>query len=143
MGYEQDGLNLAKALGEIKYSPLITNHFDSLRIDKHLENYQDLLDKMITFGFTPISTDFKQKITSLEPGKPEVATEPAAEAYIVVRQLCAAISQCPKDDINCQVQKMSESRPTDLLGFKGYKNRIADFEYQYISWKGGHPQVIK
>ena len=151
MGYEQDGLNLAKALTEIKYSPLITNHFDSLRIDRHLENYRGLLDKITTFGFADISSEFKQKIIALDSSKPEFATQPAAEAYLVVMQLYAAISQCPEGDINCQVQQMSESKPSELLGFKGYKNRIADFEYQYTSWKGGRatnlssgePNIIK
>ena len=34
-----------------------------------------------------MSNEFKQRITNLDPRKADVATQPAAEAYLVVKQL--------------------------------------------------------
>lgn len=143
VGYEADSLNLAKALSEIKYAPYITSASDNFNVGSHLNKYKDVIEGMMTFGYTPLSNDFTQKILAFDPNNPVDFRNGIAIAYLAVTQLYEALSQCPKNDINCQVQKMSESKSSELLSFRGFKGRSADYDYQYVSWAGGSAQVIK
>lgn len=143
VGGEQDSINLSKALKAIRYFPAITTQYDDIAALLKQKDSNKLESEILTFGFTPISKNFIDKILEIDPNNQPMARSSVAIAYLAVLHLYETISQCPKDDINCQVQKMAESEPNELLSFKGYKNRIADFTYQYVSWKGGKPTVIK
>lgn len=143
VGVEADSLNLAKALSELKYTPYVVVQADDINVAKNLEKYASILDGIITYGFVDPAEDFVQKLRATDSNFSPVGQTAAALSYLAIMQLYEAIASCPKGDLNCQMQKVSESKPWEFLGFQGYKNRVADFTYQYVSWKGAHPEVIK
>jgi len=136
-GYEGDYINRLRAEGDIGKS-LPTGMPEPLLTATVIKSVNEsALSKSITFGFTELSPDFIDRLKQANLYRSPVAIESAAIAYLHVRQLVSAIRTCRKGNIECQVSQMASSPRSDLLGFKGWDSRIAQYDYQLKQWDKG------
>ncbi len=134
--YEIDMLHRLRSMSELGYAvpvggpePLVTE----LVVREQASN----LNNSTVFGYPPVSDAFLTKVKTKDPERTMTGIEAAALAYTHVRQIVAAISACPAEDIDCQVQEM-EAQPEDsVIGFKGWKLRSANFDFTLRVWKDG------
>lgn len=53
-----------------------------------------------------------------------------------VKQLASAIGACAKRDIECEAAHVASSAADSILGFKGWKDRTASYDYVLRKWNG-------
>jgi len=130
VGYEADGINLAKTLRTLHYSPSIGAAEQDIAVEANIEKYRDLLGYITVFGLVHLPLEFEQRIRREDPAAAPAGYTEAAEAYIAIKQLAAAINGCAHRDVECQIRKLEASPPDRLMSFEGYKNRVADYRLE-------------
>jgi hypothetical protein len=88
-----------------------------------LSAYTSQLQGAWTFGFNTPSVDFQSKLKDYNVATPYAA----ALAYTHLKQLVNSIEACGSNN-DCIVKTMNESPTDPTIGFRGYKNQIADLE---------------
>jgi ABC-type branched-subunit amino acid transport system substrate-binding protein len=136
MGYEADFINRAKAASELKFK--IPIGIPSFWMTEKVK--AEMIGSGIVcygVGFTPVDKDFAKQLKSKKYYAGEINIEIAAMSYQNVMHLYSAISSCPKDDVLCQSNKLSEQRAVGVIGFEGWKDRLARYALRYQRWEKG------
>lgn len=142
-GYEGDALNAFKELARMQWRVPIAGCAPDLFTGKTLQQFPQESEGGIGFGYRPVDSDFIKKVQEEEPNVDLYEIEGAANAYLMVKELARAIAACKKGDLNCQVQALSAAKGSSLLGFNGFRNRIADFDFALYAVKNGKLEAIK
>jgi len=100
------------------------------------DEYSNLLEGSVMFGLPAVSKEFKAKIEKEFPGKTISNYQAVALAYIHSKQIANALSHCNKD-LACVRKEMDNSKAESIVGFTGFKNRIAGFDVLIQEWKNG------
>ncbi|MCI5065499.1 ABC transporter substrate-binding protein [bacterium] len=134
--YEVDMLHRLKVMEELNYKtpvggpePLLTD----LVIQSHKRNLEDVT----VFGFPAISPDFLEKVAKRDPNRTHTGIEAAALAYTHVHQIGRVLAACEKGDADCHVARMKRESSDSSIGFGGWKDRIAVFDYSLKIWRNG------
>jgi branched-chain amino acid transport system substrate-binding protein len=114
---------------------------DALPVNFVNEN-PSLMENVITFGFPDVSNEFIDRLNR-EFDNPDIAApEAAAVTYIHLKQIANSLNKCGKDII-CIRNEMDNAPPAKEIGFKGFKNRIAQFDSPIKQWNGEEFVKIK
>jgi len=70
------------------------------------------------------------------------AYEPVAIGYLHTMQMGKALNEC-KLDIACAREKVGNSEPSNIIGFKGFTDRVAQFDIQIQEWQDGEFVRVK
>ncbi len=140
---EADMLNTLKALRELNYHvPVGVTEPEGLT-DQVRAQYADMLQGVTSFGFPPVSDEFKEKFRVAYPDAPSTALEGAAMAYTHARQVFAAFQNCPGRKIECIAERMGSSPPDDTLQFLRWEDRIAVYDFTLKEWRNGSLVTLK
>ncbi len=142
-GYEVDALNIFKNLKILSLDITVGGPDSDTLTTKVINTYPTEIEHTITFGYPKFDTQFKEKILKADPKNDLTSSEAIANAYLFLKQLVKVISECPKDEIDCQTQLLSSQGPDPLLDFKGWKDRVADHGFVINKWKGGKKEVLQ
>lgn len=96
------------------------------------EDLSQISEKVITFGFPEVDSEF---LSRLDKGVP--APEASAVAYTHLTQLAKALDSCDNKDMVCIKSKLDNAIPTKEIGFKGFKDRSAVFDFNLKQWDDG------
>jgi ABC-type branched-subunit amino acid transport system substrate-binding protein len=131
--YEADFLNMLKNISDFRYKVQIGGYVDALT-EKVKRSYSDLLQRVNTFGLPPVSASFIEKIKTRYPQTDFEVWEGTALCYTHIMQLGRVLNRCKKGNLDCQIKILSNSPPDNIIGFKGWKNRVADFDLVVKDW---------
>jgi len=134
--YEPDLLNTLKAVKTIGYEVLIGTNENAITSNV-TQGYPELLERLFVLGFGAVSPEFLARLKEKDPKSTGANIEAAALAYTHLRQISAALSACAGRELECQMNRMAESPPDDTIGFRGWKNRAAQFGMMIRGWKDG------
>lgn len=95
------------------------------------------LQGLVTFGFPKISDEFVNRLKSAALYESPKSIESAAIAYLHVKQVITSILECPDRNISCELFKVIAAPPDSILGFKGWKNREASYDFKLRRWQDG------
>jgi branched-chain amino acid transport system substrate-binding protein len=101
-----------------------------------IEEYKWLIEGDVFFGLPSVSEDLKSKIDETNGGKAVADYNAAGLAYTHIIQLGKALNEC-KNDNDCVANYLSNTEPVESIGFKGFNNRIAEFENRIVRFEGG------
>ena len=107
-----------------------------------VEDYKSQMKNKIIFGLPPVSKEFIAKVTNAYPDKDIFAYEPVAIGYLHTMQMGKALNEC-KLDIVCAREEVGNSEPSDIIGFKGFTDRVAQFDIQIQEWQDGEFVRVK
>lgn len=103
-----------------------------------LREFPQELEGAITYGMPRPSEDFLKRLSEKSPGISMNAIEFAGLAYLHVKQIGNAFSECPASDLNCVEQKLKASPADNRFGFLGWKSdRTARFRWVLRRNDGG------
>lgn len=125
--FEEDAIRMFKSIKSLQYDVYIGGNVDSYT-KKVTSSYPDLAKKTYTFGFSNINQDFKNKVIKFDPDNNLVTLEATALAYIHLKQIYSSFKVCGKEDVDCQIKEMSKFKSDNIIGFKSWQNRIAQFD---------------
>ncbi|MFA5023184.1 MAG: ABC transporter substrate-binding protein [Candidatus Paceibacterota bacterium] len=127
VGFEGDTLNTFKALKDLKYSAKLGTVDDTIT-DQVKAKYANELKGAWSFGFGTVDSSFEAKLkaTALKPLSTEYG---AAIAYTHLKQIVKAFAKCQKD-LACVDREIANSPADRTIGFRGFKNQIADIQLQ-------------
>lgn len=140
---EADMLNTLKALRELNYRVRIGVSEPEGLTDQVRSHYGDRLQGVTSFGFPPISEEFKTKFKASYPDAPSTALEGAAMAYTHSRQIFAAFKMCPTRGIECVAERMASSPPDPTLQFLRWEKRIAVYDFTLKEWQNGNLVTLR
>jgi len=136
-GYEADYINRLRASADIGLSAS-TGMPETLLTDSVIQAVsRAAIEGTVTFGFPHISPEFIGKLKAAGLYRSAISIESAAIAYLHVQQLVASINACPARDIDCQVARIAASPADQVLGFKGWKDRAASYDFKLRRWQNG------
>jgi ABC-type branched-subunit amino acid transport system substrate-binding protein len=135
VGFEGDTYNTLKNMREIGLNVPFGTVSDTMS-EKVLNDFKLNLKGSLAFGFDEISEEFKKKVrdfssdTDLVVG-PEFL--PTALAYMHLTQSVKSLLECKGDKI-CFADEMNSTTEPDLVGFTGFKNRIANYDLKIFEY---------
>lgn len=121
VAFEGETLNALKVLKEQNIAMRYGTVDDSIT-SRVLDLYSLELQGSYSFGFSNISNDFLNKISSEQL----TTNYGAALAYIHIFQMGKALAKCDKD-MTCVRREMDNSIENPLIGFEGFKDHVAVF----------------
>ena len=127
VGFEGDTLGTLKAMKELNYSAKYGTVDDTIT-DQVKAKYAKELKGAWSFGFGQIDPSFETKLKVATP-KPLSSEYGAALAYTHLKQMVKALDKCPKD-LTCVNREIAISPADGVIGFRGFKDRIADIQLQ-------------
>lgn len=141
VGFEGDFITANKIIDSINYKVAL----GGADLDFMPENNPPAnnLTELVMYGFAKIGDEFSKKLTAFNPNHSEIAREGARLVYTHVKQLAIAIESCEKDDVLCQSSVMEKSAPMPELAFKGFKNRVAQYDMPLFIWKDAKRVLIQ
>ncbi len=101
-----------------------------------VKNDPSLLQHVVVFGLPVASGSFVEKFNKELPGVTVPDTRMAAVAYIHLTQMARALHACGTN-MECVRTQMDKSAAAPEIGFRGFKNHIADFEVFIEEFKDG------
>lgn len=129
MGYQGDIRENIRAMNTIKYRIPLAVPDDSTTLSLKQE-MKDSFIPLITFGIQTqaVINDLLGRVQKKEPTISTEATMHGSLAYLHLMQLGLALRKCGKDAIECQVSEVSAAAPDPRFGFRGWRDRIAQFD---------------
>ena len=106
-----------------------------------IKTHKDQMENVIIFGLPAVSDEFISKIKTKYPERDFQTYESIALSYLHIKQMAKALSAC-NINMSCATEKMAESVPDEIIGFKGFENRIAKIMVQVSGWNGESFQPI-
>ncbi len=135
-GYEADYVNRFRLAAEAQVI-LPAGMPESLLTEMVRETAGNVaLEQTVTFGFPPIRDEFIKRLNDAQLYRGSVSIESAAIAYLHVLLTREAILSCGRHNAECQTRHLSAAKPDETIGFHGWKNRIAQYDYQLKVWQG-------
>ncbi len=125
-----------KQIKELGINAKFITNYDALQGGFTNEN-PELMEEVYTFGFPDVSEQFSSRINSNI-----AAPEAAAAAYVHLKQMTNAINDC-NGNSDCVQQSMDNAKPSNILGFKGFKDNIAIFEMPIKKWSQNRFVLVK
>ncbi len=136
-----DQLTALKNLSDLKMNIWFVGTTDLLT-PSIVEQNSSLFSKTIIFGLPFVSRDFLTGLQTALPDKKITNEEAAALAYIHLKQITKSLSICKKE-IECAKKEMDASEAESIIGFRGFKNHIADFDVLISEFKDGKFVEVK
>ncbi|OIO25833.1 hypothetical protein AUJ14_03345 [Candidatus Micrarchaeota archaeon CG1_02_55_22] len=133
VGFESDALNSLRVIRE-KNLALRYGSSDDVVTQRVREEYASELKGGWLFGFASVSPEFKQEIWA-KYGREPFNYYGAALAYTHVKQIARALYACGRE-VECAVEKLSESPADATIGFKRFEGRAAVFDIGITSGLG-------
>ena len=133
--FEPDLLNLLRPLRNINYKVKIAVQQNAAG-DRVKESYSGILDQHDFFGMPQVDPRFSEKFKAAFPAAPETSIEAAALAYLHITQIASAFAACPGKEIACAASGFAASPQDNIIGFLGWKDRIAQFHPVFWKWTG-------
>lgn len=127
VGFEGDTLGTLKSIKELNYAVKYGTVDDTIT-DQVKAKYSKELKSSWSFGFGQIDPSFDSKLES-SSSKVLSTKYGAAIAYTHIKQMVKALSKCQKDLV-CVSREIANSPADATIGFKGFKDRIADIQLQ-------------
>lgn len=121
---EADTLTVFKAMSDLNYTVPYGTVIDGVA-DAATKAYPDIVKRTTVFGFDDVSPAFSEKIKNSTTEKIQLE-QGTALAYIHITQMVKAIDKC-KTDMSCVTKQMDSAKASDIVGFKGFVNRVANF----------------
>lgn len=136
LSYEAGLLNLLKAVSLLHYDGLVgtlsTNVSDRVPLQ-----YPKLMLNLVIVGMRPVGEEFRSRWKARASSSSDSYIQFAALAELHATQILGAIRACGKTDMSCQVGRVNSSPPDSALGFRGFHDRVAQFELSMFGWKDG------
>lgn len=137
---EADTLNIFREMKRVDlHVPLGLVEADSCT-EKVLSEYSDLLVDAVTFGLPEVNPDFVKRFHERYPSI-AYRLEPSALAYLHVMLIARVLERCK--DIECQISKMSSVSADEITGFRGWKDRVAVFDFTLKEWNGMESKELR
>jgi len=124
-GLEPDTLTTLKAIQDLGFDVPYGTVSDSATTTVQ-NKYPEQFKKTTIFGFGDIDSTFLSRVKANNSNL--TSYYGAALAYTHIRQLVKSITGCGAGEINCIKTKLDKSPSDKTIGFKGFVNRIANFE---------------
>lgn len=134
--FEPDLLNLLRAVKNLNYSGKIAVQLNAAGAQVQ-QLYSDILPRYEFFGLPPVHPEFLKRLRAEFPDIPETSIEAAAVTFLHIRQMARAVAACDISNSRCIAEKLSLSPPDDVIGFMGWKNRVAQFKPVFWKWRDG------
>jgi ABC-type branched-subunit amino acid transport system substrate-binding protein len=136
-GFEDDFIGRFHAMSDLAFEaksgmpqPLLTDNVAA-------KVSPSALNQITTFGFPAIAETFVQRLKQAKLFQSPVSIESAAIAYMHVVQAVNAIRSCQPNDVVCQAASVEAEPAETNLSFKGWKDRIAQYDYKLRKWQNG------
>lgn len=136
VGYEPDLLNTMKAVQDYGFRGLVGANEGAVS-SQVIQKYPVLLAQTIAFGLPSVSEEFIKRVLEKDPQNSKASLDAAAVSYLHIRQIGEAIPRCKEHEVVCQIEAVSKSPANPLLRFKGWRERIAQFDFVLRTWKDG------
>jgi hypothetical protein len=112
--------------------------------EKVIAEFPNLSERATGFGFPPPPAWLELKLKAKYPEITQVGLRAASLAYLHVKQAHETAKNCKRDpDQGCFIRRLVESPQSEILGFSGYHEREAQFNYLLYHVKDGKLQIIK
>lgn len=135
IGFEQDMLTAIRRASEIGLNA--TFGFPSLYLTPMIKKtIGKSLKGSEVFAFPSMDEEFMRKVLALDPARDLTNIEFAALAYMHTYQIIDAARNCQDRSAQCLAQAFETAAGPRLLGFRGWKNRLAQFDMTLLSWDG-------
>lgn len=99
------------------------NELDADILDKN----PGLFEGAILFGMQPLSSQFIEKLKAAFPNERIGFIQGAGAPYVHAKQLAYALRDCNKE-LECVKERVAQAKPDPIIGFQGFKNRVAFFD---------------
>jgi len=139
--FEPDLQRLLKSMQNIKWTPLVGAQRDLVTAEI-IKKFPEYLDKLVAFSLPVLPPAFENAVRERDPSNTLASISAAGLGYLHVKQLYNAISSCPRDDSACIIKLIGAANPDQQTGFKGWKDRIAVFDFPLVTWVDGTAQVL-
>jgi ABC-type branched-subunit amino acid transport system substrate-binding protein len=135
-GYEGDYMSRFSASSDIGFAPL-SGMPQPLLSKAVVDRLGPTLNGTLVFGFPQVEQEFIDRLKAAKLFKDTTALESAVVGYLHVSLLYQALRDCGAGDADCQLKKLTSITPPKLMGFKGWKNRIAQYDLVLRRWANG------
>ncbi len=135
-GLTQDLDNALTAMARLNWRvPIGNSETDTISGDM-LAKHAPALEGAALFGFQAVGEPFLARFDERKMKRP-VDASAAALAYVHVGQLIDAVSKCPSRDIDCEVKALASDGPDRTVGFLGWHDRRAQYQWKLSEWHAG------
>lgn len=134
--FQPETLASIRQMNELGISKLFVGLSETITSDT-FDEYGNLIEGGIFFGLPEVEQELKDKFKIINKGEELSDYNAAALAYIHIIQIANAIEKCGNDN-SCISNEISKSVPDERIGFKGFKNRIAEFENRIVKFEKGN-----
>jgi ABC-type branched-subunit amino acid transport system substrate-binding protein len=139
--FQPETLASLRQLGELGVNKLFIGLSETITPDI-VDEYSSLIQDDIFFGLPTVSEELKNKIDQANGGKSVADYNAAGLAYVHTTQLGKAINKCG-DDNGCVSDYMLDVDANESIGFKGFVDRIAEFDNRIVRFEGGEFIEVK
>ena len=127
--YEGDLEAILRAALNLKLFPLIGVSADSVSLKLEAE-LVPRFEGIVGFGLPEVPERFIADLRLRDPELPSLGLEHAVVGYIGIKELARSLQGCPRDQPACAIAQLEKGEPLPEFGFKGWRNRKAQFNIQ-------------
>jgi len=135
--FMDDTVNMLKAMRSNSLHVPVATSEESFSPEM-IKEFSVLIEGSVTFGMGIDREFFRRRIEAAGVSNPPSAYEGTALAWGHLRQLAAALTQCPdSNDTECPVRELQKAGETRELGFIRWDNRSARYAYRLGTFSKG------
>jgi ABC-type branched-subunit amino acid transport system substrate-binding protein len=133
--FQPETLASLRQLQELGVDKLFVGLSETITPDSTRE-YGALIENDIFFGLPTVEDALIQKIDAANKGEKVADYNAAALGYVHMLQLGRAMNEC-RGSTQCVSDYMLNTEPVNSIGFKGFKNRVAEFDNRIVKFSAG------